>query len=134
MQLLIVDEQIEIALETSKKIETSEGDWLFFDSSKGMGHGLYKIPSAKALKNTHLLLNVNDNFLEHLLGLFAPDLSTELAIHKQNNFKDFCIVLNDLLNENKKIYDLSRKDFWIWCEAENQISMGQKLKEFLNVT
>jgi hypothetical protein len=142
-ELLVLDLKVEETLKISKEIEDSlAGDWVFFDVTDGTKafaiFALKENQSAKLQNSVYEkgLLQANDKFLEYLLGLFTPETKTELSVVKHNNFKDFCFDLNNILNNKKRVYDLSRKDLWIWHEPNdnNFLKMGEKLKDFLEIT
>ena len=139
---IVLDLEIEKTLQLSKELESKlNGDWVYFDASDGThGRGLFKLTLEHTgkVQDTNFrahFLEAHDDFLNHVLGLFTPSTETQVSIHKSTNFKDFCVKLNELLIQEKKIYDLSRKNFWIWHEPLNEKAfiLGDKLKCFLEL-
>jgi len=140
---IIIDLEIKQALLASKELERElDGEWVYFDFSDGLnGKGLFKIEhnqdaKVRESKFNSLALEANDDFLKHFLGLFTPSLESEISIHTAQSFKDFCLKINELLNEEKTIFDLSRSKYWIWHEADETESLfiGSGLKNFLELT
>lgn len=138
-EMIILESEVNQALKTSAEIENSfSGDWIFFDANDGLNvKAIFQIESAKndlqLEGTTHI--KAHKKFHEHLLGLFKPELKQELSIFKSPNFTDFCIRLNELLEKEIPIYDLSHKNLWIWHGANqnNTITIGKKLKDFLDL-
>jgi len=139
-QILLIDAKVSDALKLSKLIdEKYSGDWLFFDASNGKkAHGLFQIEGSVTQPELSglTLFTAHKDFLKHLLGLFTPTLKSNVQVYSANDFKSFCFKINDLLNDDKKIFDHSRKDFWIWHESSDidQITIGENLKKFLEIT
>ena len=136
--LIIIDSEIKAAFKKSLELEKNfKGDWVYFDFSDGKtAKGLFQLSpnedqNAKHLKNA---LEIHDDFLDCLLGLFTPSLETEFSLKQNNNFKDFCTSLNDTLLKNDKVYDLSRHSFWIMHSNSGKadITVGDKLKQYLD--
>lgn len=140
---VVLDLKIEETLQISKELEVQiEGDWVYFDASDGVrGKAIFKASrngseKIRSSKFAPYFLEAHENFLDHLLGLFTPTTDSNLSVYKLESFTGFCTKLNDLLKQEKKIYDLSRSNFWIWSEGANdeKIVMGDKLKNFLEIT
>lgn len=140
MNLLLLNESLETAFATAKKMENAypEGEWLNFDaSSGGQALGLYLTNSDEVNSDfsDFITLKAHKEFLKHFLGLFTPSLDSKISIYNAKGFTDFCIHLNDCLNKNLKIYDLSRTKLWIWYEKnekDQQYEIPKKLKNYLD--
>ena len=137
MKLLLLNESLETAFATAKKIETAypEGEWVNFDaSSGGQALGLY-LTNSENENSDFIAIDAHKDFLDHFLGLFTPSLDSKISIYNAKGFTDFCIHLNDCLNKNLKIYDLSRKKLWIWSEKNEKdqpYEIPSKLKNYLD--
>ena len=137
MKLILLNESLETAFATARKIESAhpQGEWVNFDaSSGGQALGLYLTNTDDEISD-FIAIDAHKDFLDHFLGLFTPSLDNEISIYNANGFTDFCIHLNDCLNKNLKIYDLSRTKLWIWSEKndkEQPYKIPQKLKNYLD--
>ena len=137
MKLLLLNESLETAFATAKKMESvyPDGEWLNFDaSSGGKALGVY-IAHSETESSEFIAIDAHKDFLDHFLGLFTPSIESQISIYNAKGFTDFCIHLNDCLHKNLKIYDLSRKKLWIWyeqSEKDQPYEIPNKLKNYLD--
>jgi|GEM_PF-2697420 len=82
-------------------------------------------------KNLQGGIDAHEDFFKYFLGLFSPTLNKGFELHQTDNFKDFCLKLNTLLNNKKNIYDLSVQEKWIWSEGD-EIKIPGNLLNFLS--
>lgn len=132
MRLYVLETTAPAFFQKSFELENadSEGSWKYFDfidSDKVLG--LFQ--SSKALSLSESSITPHSSFFDFLLGQFSPKVEDRFNLVKTTSFYDFCNRLNNLLNENIKIYDLSVKKQWIWHEG-NDIKVSPKLKDYLN--
>ena len=136
--LIIIDSEIKDAFEKSVAVEKKiKGDWVYFDFSDGKtAKGIYQLSPNEDMESepSNGLLKVHDDFLDYLLGLFTPSLQTNFSLKQEKSFKDFCVLLNELLLNDNTVFDLSRHSFWIMHASNNNtdIKIGDKLKQYLD--
>jgi len=81
-------------------------------------------------QETQNSISLNKNFFKYFLGTFSPSLEKNIDIHQLEDFKNFCIKLNTLLDQKNDVFDLSVSKKWIWSQG-NSVQVSDKLFSFL---
>jgi len=127
MKIIILRHEASNFFTEAKNIEKKfpDGEWRHFkfSSSKSV-LGIYE--------NTTEGLEIHSDFFKYFYGQFSPEVENEFDVMEYDDFKSFCESLNKLLNEDKKILDLSVDGLWIWTVDSKELKLSPKLKAYLS--